>query len=177
MSARWGPCCNGFAESGKIGLTICAGKRRRRRSSKHMASKLDSIKDWVPFMKRAHFRANEMPAAVGTSGRTLRRIFKREFGKSMQKVLNESRSKEAQDLLRAGYDEKTICDLLGFRSTAHFSDWFKDRCGACPRDFIAASPQKTLSQVVEPEPRAPSKTLSFTLPETSSTAPKPGQGE
>jgi len=101
-----------------------------------VSSRLDLIKDWIPFMKRAHFRANEMPEVVGASGRNLRRAFKREFGKPLQKVLDESRGTEAKEMLLAGYDEKTICETLGFRSAAHFSDWFKGRYGACPRDFV-----------------------------------------
>ena len=90
-------------------------------------------------MKRAHFRANEMPEVVGASGRSLRRVFKREFGKPLQKVLNESRGTQAKEMLVAGYDEKTICQILGFKSAAHFSDWFKGRYGACPRDFVLQS--------------------------------------
>ena len=104
-----------------------------------MSSRLDLIKDWVPLMKRAHFRANEMPEVVGASGRSLRRVFKREFGKPLQKVLNESRGAEAKEMLLAGNDEKTICEILGFKSAAHFSDWFKGRHGACPRDFVLQS--------------------------------------
>ena len=99
-------------------------------------------------MKRAHFRANEMPEVVGASGRTLRRAFKREFGRPLQKVLDESRATEAKELLLAGYGEKTICEILGFKSAAHFSDWFKAKYGACPRDFVLHSREAASAQGV-----------------------------
>ena len=113
-----------------------------------MNSKLDSITDWMPLFEQAHYRADELPALVQSSDRNLRRFFKERYGKPVQQLIDESRGKKAKLLLLGGMDEKTIINVLGFRTVQHFSRTFKERFGITPTQFRRTNAPRSLLQAL-----------------------------
>ena len=102
-----------------------------------MSSKLDRIKDWLPLIRTARYRAENLPDLANSSARNLRRHFLERFGKPTQERLDELRAEEARDGIMDGESEKVLADRLGFKSSSHFSVFFKRRFKVSPRMFLS----------------------------------------
>ncbi|HOB37158.1 MAG TPA: AraC family transcriptional regulator [Candidatus Avimonas sp.] len=89
-----------------------------------------------------HYRTSailvsDLARMCGISEVYLRKIFRKEFGKTPVEYINALRLSFAKDLLRYGnYSVKEACFLSGFNDESYFSRAFRRRYGKPPVSFV-----------------------------------------
>ena len=85
---------------------------------------------------RAPICLEELANRVGYDPNYLGRIFKKEFGITPMKYINDLKHKKAKELLEnSGMTVTEISDALGFHSIHYFSKCFKERENVTPLEF------------------------------------------
>ncbi len=85
---------------------------------------------------RLPFSEAELGKQVGLGPRQLRRLFEQETGQSPFQHYDHRRQELARHSLRESRAPlKELAYDLGFSSPAHFSNWFRNRCGVSPGQY------------------------------------------
>ncbi len=87
---------------------------------------------------REKFTESELARSCSLSSNQFARLFQREMGKSAFQYYDERRLELARHALNdTAMPVKEIAFELGFSSSPHFSNWFKDKEGRSPRAWRA----------------------------------------
>lgn len=88
---------------------------------------------------RSLVRVDDVAQRVGTSVRSLQRLFHRFVGVGPKRVLQRYRLQDAADLVDAGEvdDLAALAADLGWFDQAHFSRDFRDAVGVTPSEYLA----------------------------------------
>ncbi|WP_222165118.1 AraC family transcriptional regulator [Edaphocola aurantiacus] len=102
----------------------------------------DPLLKQVVSLIHKHFKDRWTPdqyaAALHVTARTLQNRIKQASGKSLRQLEQERLLKEARQLLMtSGLPVNEIALELGFKETAHFSNWFKMQSGQSPSEYKA----------------------------------------
>ena len=105
-------------------------------SAKHKTSKkLDSIKALLEKEPGVKYTVNELASIAGISVRSFENQFKKEYGITPIRYLNECKIKYAAYLLASGKRVNEVSELTGFYDAYHFSRQFKKIMGVSPSEY------------------------------------------
>ncbi len=95
--------------------------------------------------RRELVRVDDVAASVGTTVRSLQRLFRRYVGVGPKRVLQRYRLQDAADLIDAGEvsDLASLAADLGWFDQSHFSRDFRDAVGVTPSVYLAQAGQPT----------------------------------
>ena len=79
----------------------------------------------------------ELAETTGYSGEHFSRAFKLKFGKSPRTFHEECRISEARDFLARGLSVQDTAYSCGFKSSSHFSTWFRKKQGSSPHCYYS----------------------------------------
>lgn len=92
----------------------------------------------------APIRRGKLATAVGVSERSLSRMIRRRFGKTLPQLVNHLRVGQARDLLlETTHPVTRIAEDCGFQNLSNFNVQFQRLCGSSPQAFrrVARGPQ------------------------------------
>ena len=98
-------------------------------SSKQKGFYPDIAKNMIDTHYNARLSIQQIADNIGIDKRYLARIFKSEFGITMQSYIIKKRMKEARRFLRDGYSVNEVSRLVGYDDVFTFSRAFKKECG------------------------------------------------
>jgi len=81
------------------------------------------------------YRARQVASSVGLSSSALNRLFLRQFGLTARDYFERRRLESARLEIRKSGLLKEVAFNHGFRSLAHFSEWFRRNSGVSPSEF------------------------------------------
>ncbi len=85
-----------------------------------------------------HLSVSELSDVCGVSPEYFRALFKKNFGISPVKYINELRISRAKELLLSGmYSVTNAAEMSGFSDMSYFSREFKKKTGVSPSKFVA----------------------------------------
>ena len=85
--------------------------------------------------KAADYNVTSLAEQCGMSPRQLRRLFRRQFARSLKSWLTETRIEKAEYLLQSQTSVKAVAFALGYKQPSHFFRQFKDRKLLTPSEF------------------------------------------
>lgn len=86
--------------------------------------------------RREDFSVSEIHTKLHVSEPYLRRVFKKETGRTLQEFLINRRLSKAADLLRANdYSIRELCYLVGYTDDVYFVRQFKKKYGVPPKRY------------------------------------------
>ena len=94
----------------------------------------DMAKNIIDVKYNAHLTIEQIALNIGVNKRYLSRIFKNEFGITMQQYIIKKRMSEATGFLKQGYSVSEVSRLVGYDDVFCFSRAFKKECGYAPSD-------------------------------------------
>ena len=107
---------------------------------------------WKGLAEAAHYRTSDLAKLCNCPVRQLRREFRRELGCSPQGWLNEHRISTAKNLLLSGEPVKNVASAVDFKYESYFRQWFKNRTGMTPKEFVSIHNQAKKEYPSEPKP-------------------------
>ncbi len=139
----WRTKSDGYVYKCKSELySILYGMRSERAASYLPSSKLGIITPAVELIHEKytfeHLSVSELAEICGISSEYFRFLFKKNFGTSPVKYINELRISRAKELLLSEmYSVATAAEMSGFSDMSYFSREFKKMTGVSPSKFAA----------------------------------------
>lgn len=104
-----------------------------------MSSRLEHITNWQELAHRACYNAHALASLCEVSLRQLERFTHQAHGKTPHGALREMRMKRALELICDKTSVKAVALSLGYKTTAHFSNDFKQFYGVAPSRYSSVS--------------------------------------
>ena len=111
-------------------------RERALESVKHKDPRINMLVEYITLHPEKNLTQEQMCEMVSISGSTLRRIFKKETGKTIYEFVNERKMQYAAHLLVTTME--TISEIsyqLGYESPSYFSKQFRENYAVSPQAY------------------------------------------
>lgn len=111
-------------------------RERALESVKNKDPRINMLVEYITLHPEKNLTQEQMCAMVSISGSTLRRIFKKETGKTIYEFVNERKMQYAAHLLVTTIEPiSEISYRLGYESPSYFSKQFRQNYGVSPKVY------------------------------------------
>lgn len=111
-------------------------KKRAKKSTINFDPRIKTLVDYLVLHPELNITQTEMAAMINLSESSLRRLFKKEMGKTLGSYINDLKMQYATHLLVTSNESVTeIGYRLGYESISYFTKCFRENYGVSPREY------------------------------------------